>query len=219
MINLMDMDEICLRLELASARSADGAERRSLPANKTSAQRGCQLAAVDGLADGTRTTNGHQSQREAKRIMERALTYMTQNLDKPIQMPTLGTLAGVSMSHFYHLFKLATGETPNQFLIRARIHRAGALLRETDLSVKEVSAALGYDDPFYFSRLFKLVNGVSPREYRVTMAGLEYTQKNTARERYARTPLESFVTSSPRPQQVRQHRSTPKSYTQQLDQS
>jgi AraC-like DNA-binding protein len=45
--------------------------------------------------------------------------------------------------------------------------RAGGLLRETDLSVKEIANRLGYEDQFYFSRLFKLVNGISPRAYRL----------------------------------------------------
>lgn len=113
-----------------------------------------------------------------------AMAYMLQNLDKPIQMPALASLTEVSMSHFYQLFKLTTGYTPNDFLIRARIRRACELLRGTHLSVKEVAAALGYNDPLYFSRVFKSVNGVSPGEYRVMTAGLEYSQKSCGLEAF-----------------------------------
>jgi transcriptional regulator GlxA family with amidase domain len=118
-----------------------------------------------------------------------AVAYMLQNLDKPIQMPALATLTEVSMSQFYHLFKLATDCTPNNFLIRARIRRACKLLRGTDLNVKEVAAALGYSDQFYFSRMFKSIHGVSPREYRVKTAGLEYSQKRSGAEAFERKPL------------------------------
>jgi AraC-like DNA-binding protein len=106
-------------------------------------------------------------QHDAIRRIEKPLSYMLQNLDQPIQMPTLGRLAGVSMSHFYYLFKSATGYTPNRFFIRARMGRGCELLRGTDMRVKEVAGALGYVDPLYFSRLFKSVNGVTPSEYRV----------------------------------------------------
>jgi len=46
------------------------------------------------------------------------------------------------------------------------MERAGYLLDASSASVKEVAAALGYDDPFYFSRVFKLVNRVSPSRFR-----------------------------------------------------
>jgi hypothetical protein len=94
------------------------------------------------------------------------------------------------------LFKLATGYTPNDFLIRIRIHRACELLRETDLSIKEISAALGYDDQFYFSRVFKSVSLVSPREYRIMTAESESTlrpPKRTALEPLDRKTFESLV--------------------------
>jgi len=93
-------------------------------------------------------------------------------MEKPIRIPALGKIAGMSASHFYPLFKAATGCTPNDYFIRTRMRRACELLRGTQLSVKEVAAALGYDDPYYFSRLFKSVNGVPPREFRLATKGL-----------------------------------------------
>jgi len=120
---------------------------------------------------------------------------MLQNLDKPVQMPTLGKLTGVSMSHFYHLFKLATGRTPNDFFISVRIRRACELILGTDLSVKQVAASLGYDDQFYFSRLFKSVNGLSPREYRVMAAKSECSPKRMALDAFERKTFEPLLPS------------------------
>jgi len=111
-------------------------------------------------------------EREAAARMDKTISHMLGNLDAPLRMSALSKLAGTSASNFYHLFKLATGYTPNDFFIRARMGRACELLRETNLSVKQVAAVLGYNDQFYFSRLFKSVNGVPPREYRLRAAGL-----------------------------------------------
>jgi AraC-like DNA-binding protein len=113
---------------------------------------------------------GSQAQLNARRKIEKVLAYMLQHLDRSLPVPTLSAMAGLSTSNFYLLFKLGTGSTPNDLHIRARMSRACVLLRETDLSVKEVANQLGYDDQFYFSRLFKLVKGLPPRAYRARMA-------------------------------------------------
>lgn len=204
MINVTDMGEICLRREHSAVRLGNGGAASPSPASKAAAENRPKVDFFDEVAGGARTPNG-RSEREANRIMERAITYMLHNLDKPIQMATLGTLAGVSMSHFYHLFKLATGCTPNDFLIRARIRRAGELLRETDLSVKEISAVLGYDDPFYFSRVFKSVSSVSPREYRVMTAEAERAPGRPGLDAFERKTFETPAQFPSEPQRVRQN--------------
>jgi transcriptional regulator GlxA family with amidase domain len=105
------------------------------------------------------------------------IAYMKQHLDKPLQVSTLTALVGVSPSHFFALFKHATGHTPIDFFIHLRMHRACELLQKTGLCVKEVAASLGYEDQFYFSRIFKAVNRVAPSEYRVRLAGYVRTKK------------------------------------------
>jgi AraC-like DNA-binding protein len=123
-----------------------------------------------------------RKQRAAAARIEKAKAYMLRNLNGTVRMSALSKLAGISTSSFYQLFKLATGCSPNDFFIRARMRHACGLLQETDLSVKEVAALMGYDDPFYFSRLFKAVNGVPPREYRVSLDEFESSKpKSDAR--------------------------------------
>jgi AraC-like DNA-binding protein len=92
---------------------------------------------------------------------------MWRHLNEPLRVSTLSALSGLSVSLFSSLFKCATGYAPIQFFIRLRMQRACELLRETTLSIKEVADSLGYDDPFYFSRIFKSVNGVAPSYYRL----------------------------------------------------
>ena len=118
--------------------------------------------------------NGKDS---AKRI-EQIIVYMRQHSDKPLQVSALTTLANLSPSQFFALFKRATGHTPIDYFIHLRMHRACELLAGTGLRVKELAATLGYDDPFYFSRVFKSVNGVAPSDYRVRLAGSGRTKKN-----------------------------------------
>jgi AraC-like DNA-binding protein len=65
------------------------------------------------------------------------------------------------------LFKRWTGHQPIEYFIHLRMQQACWLFDSTSLNVKEVAAALGYDDPFYFSRTFKMVNQVAPSEYRL----------------------------------------------------
>jgi transcriptional regulator GlxA family with amidase domain len=98
--------------------------------------------------------------------IERCVDYMTQHLDKPLQVATLAAQANISPSHFFALFKRQIGSAPMDYFTRLRMRRARQLLECTSLSVKEIASALGYDDPFYFSRVFKSVNHVPPSGYR-----------------------------------------------------
>lgn len=101
----------------------------------------------------------------AERI-KRSINYMHQHLNASVSVSTMACQAGISQSHFFALFKQSTGLSPIDFFIRLRMERACELLESTMLSVKEVATALGYDDPFYFSRVFKVVNSMPPRDYR-----------------------------------------------------
>jgi AraC-like DNA-binding protein len=96
----------------------------------------------------------------------RSITYMTEHLDQPLQVSTLAAQAGVSPSHYFALFKRQTGKAPIDFFIRLRMNYARELLDSTGSSVKEVAVTMGYEDPFYFSRVFKSVHRVAPAEYR-----------------------------------------------------
>ena len=98
--------------------------------------------------------------------MERSIAYMADHINEPLQVATLAAMANVSPSHFFALFKKRTGCPPMDYFTRLRMRQAGRLLDSTPASVKEVAAALGYDDPFYFSRVFKSVHHVPPSRYR-----------------------------------------------------
>ena len=71
----------------------------------------------------------------------------------------------MSISSFAHRFREETGESPAAFVRREKAIIAGRLL-ESGLSVTETAAHLGFANPYHFSRVFKQIHGVAPREFK-----------------------------------------------------
>lgn len=99
------------------------------------------------------------------------IAYMKQHLNHSLQVDTLATIANLARSRYIELFKQQSGYAPIDYFIRQRMHRACQLLDTTDMSVKAIATALGYEDPLYFSRLFRRVNEKSPIQYRKLRKG------------------------------------------------
>jgi AraC-like DNA-binding protein len=97
--------------------------------------------------------------------IQQCISFMCQHLDEPLPVATLAARASTSPSHFFVLFKRFTGSPPIDYLIRLRMQRACQLLKAGLLPVKDVAAAVGYEDPFYFSRVFKSMHQVAPSHY------------------------------------------------------
>ncbi len=92
--------------------------------------------------------------------------YVDDHLAEPIQLVDLARQTGLSPTHFCRVFKKHFGISPIDYLIQARLSHACSLLGETSLAVKQISAAVAYEDPYYFSRLFRHKIGCTPTEYR-----------------------------------------------------
>jgi AraC-like DNA-binding protein len=112
------------------------------------------------------------SKRQAVKKIEPSLAYMVEHLREPLDVSLLASLCGLAPAQFFTLFKRATSRTPIDFFIHARMCRARELLKDPTLDIKTVAALVGYHDRFYFSRIFKSVNGMAPSEYRFRQAGL-----------------------------------------------
>ena len=72
----------------------------------------------------------------------------------------------VSRTHFFRIFKEQTGQSPYKHHLQLKIRRAGEMLRDSNLTVKQISIALGFRNPYHFSKLFRTKTGTSPRQYR-----------------------------------------------------
>jgi AraC-like DNA-binding protein len=107
-----------------------------------------------------------RDQNNEMNIVDRAINYMKNNLDRSITVDELADHLNYSNSYLYSLFKEETGYSPIHYFNHLKIQKACQYLSSTDMSVKEISYELGFKDPFYFSRLFKKQMEVSPTAYR-----------------------------------------------------
>ncbi len=100
-----------------------------------------------------------------------SLQFMREHLTRPLSLRELAQRAGISSSRFSALFKEQTGVSPIDHHIRLRMQAACHLLDTTAMSIKEIAVHLGYEDPYYFSRIFRKVSGSSPLAYRRALKG------------------------------------------------
>lgn len=119
---------------------------------------------------------------EAARRIQRSIDYMRARLNQPLLVAELAAQASFSPSHYFSLFKRSIGLSPLDYFTRLRMRRACDLLEQGGLSVKEVAGRLGYDDPFYFSRVFKAVCGVAPSDFRALPAGEQWRVRHCGLE-------------------------------------
>lgn len=92
--------------------------------------------------------------------------WLQDNYQKLISFEQIARLFKMSTRSLNRRFKTAARLTPLQYLQEIRITHAKALLKQSNLSVAEISDAVGYQDPSYFASLFKRLTSVSPLEYR-----------------------------------------------------
>lgn len=95
-----------------------------------------------------------------------AISFIEQNFQNDISVENIADNCGLNRSYFGKIFKKSVGRTPQEFLLNYRMTKAAELLKLTKLSVGDISKAVGYENPFHFSRAFKSVYGIPPREWR-----------------------------------------------------
>jgi AraC family transcriptional regulator of arabinose operon len=128
--------------------------------------------------------------------LDATLSYLRQNLDKRLSLDDMAEQARLSKSHFLRLFREQTGYSPVDYFIHLKMQHACMLLSVTHKTIREISFEIGYEDPYYFSRIFKKVIGVSPRSYRraPTKNWLEFSASHASWSVGA-APVQSTVVS------------------------
>jgi AraC family transcriptional regulator of arabinose operon len=118
----------------------------------------------------TGRSSGGASRIVAHDLMK-SIEFMRANVARSLTLQELSRHAGLSPTRYSALFREQTGSSPVDHHIRLRMQAACHYLDTTALSVKEVAAKLGYDDPYYFSRIFQKILGCSPLAYRRSVKG------------------------------------------------
>ena len=106
-----------------------------------------------------------KSKNEHQHIFNHLILTLNDTYNDEWNIEKMASLCSMSQSRFLHLFKEQKGLSPMQFLMKLRIDKAKEIMIHSSISIQDVSKLVGYNDPLYFSRIFKKTTGQSPRQY------------------------------------------------------
>ena len=98
--------------------------------------------------------------------IKEAISFIEQNFQNDISVEDIAGFCNLNRSYFGKIFRDTLGKSPQEFLISYRMSKAAELLKLTELSVGDISSAVGYLNQLHFSRAFKKIYGTSPRQWR-----------------------------------------------------
>jgi len=98
--------------------------------------------------------------------ISKSIEFMKENLNRSYSIRELASHLNYSVSHYSDLFKNKTGFSPIHYFIQLKIQKSCQYLYFTDMNIKEICTKIGFEDPYYFSRMFKKIMGSSPTKYR-----------------------------------------------------
>ena len=107
--------------------------------------------------------------------IEAAVAYFNENYNTKVSVDDYAESLHISTNWFIRNFKLYMKISPAQYILSLRMVNAQSLLENTEYNIGEIAEIVGYDNPLYFSRVFKKEYGVSPAQYRKNLE--ESTEK------------------------------------------
>lgn len=120
----------------------------------------------DYLTQSAKSTKPIQSSKMSDYYIKEAINYIEQNFQDDITIEDIAAVCGINRSYFGKIFRNSIGRTPQEFLMNYRMIKATELLKLTSLSIADIGSAVGYENQLHFSRAFKTIYGISPREWR-----------------------------------------------------
>lgn len=107
----------------------------------------------------------NKNERKLRYIRE-AITFIEKNYSRKITIQELAKNIGLDRSYLYSVFQTILKKSPQEYLINYRIDKACELMKNNDLNISDISRSVGYNDPLYFSKLFKKIKGLTPTAFR-----------------------------------------------------
>jgi AraC-like DNA-binding protein len=104
-----------------------------------------------------------------QKIIEKAKCFMEQHLYSDISIPQVAQKIGISASKLNEIFKQYGSMPPHQYFLSMKIQEAKNILSRNDISIKALASSLGFQDEYYFSRLFRKKVGIPPRKWKVEL--------------------------------------------------
>ena len=119
---------------------------------------------------GRRYASGGAAQSDAKKLtrLHTLLQYIENNYREKITTKDIAAYCFITEEHLCRFFKKTVGKTVVEYITQYRVEKAAVLLINTDETVGNIAASVGFEDINYFSRIFKRIKGMTPREYRKT---------------------------------------------------
>lgn len=112
----------------------------------------------------------HKAYSRSSRLFEQMTSFIIEKYSEPsLSLPEISAGVGISERHARLIFKKMMGCTPTSYLNSIRLEQARNMLRNSNMSVAQIAHSTGFNDGFYFSRVFKKSFGVSPSAYRSKM--------------------------------------------------
>ncbi len=124
------------------------------------------MSALEQLLLWCDAANPDSAQASMDPRIQRALDHLCANLEQPMRLDALARVCDMSPSRLSHLFRAQVGMTPMGYLEQQRVSQARELLLMTGRPIAEVSAAVGFQNPIWFTRVFRRHAGDTPRGYR-----------------------------------------------------
>ena len=100
------------------------------------------------------------------RRLQRVFSHIRENIGQELSVTELAQVAGMSQYYFSKLFKMSTGTTPHQYVMRQRVERAQEHLRETRLSLADIAMKVGFETQSHFTSVFRRLAAITPKHYR-----------------------------------------------------